>query len=445
MPHVVSRNLRVPEILILSIGTFTLSVDRYLLTGLMPQVSSNLHVSASAIGQLATLFGLVFAVASPVVAALTEAWERRVLLATGMAIFLAGILLQATATGFPIVAAGSVLAGLGTAAYMPTAYSSAGLLSDHANRARSLAMVVNGATVALVVGVPLAIRVGQLWGWRPSLWILATLAIAAIIPLRALPPITAPPAPQGRWKILADPRVLSLIGVTAVVMAPEFLAVTYLPTILHASGALVPMALLAFGGGGFVGTTLVPLLVNWRGARFALLVGACGVSAFTALLAVTSATRIGAVATMFAIGVSGALTVVPQHHRLLALVPPAAAPVAIGLNGSALYVGVQWGQPLGAPSLPHSVQAACFPPQWASACYRSCSAQSFALKRARLPPRMPTGTCRRSHDGTCLGCLQIPARLQLSGLGGRRVPLQYRHLGAADRPRLAGVHPTHPS
>jgi MFS transporter, DHA1 family, inner membrane transport protein len=347
MPLVAPRNLRVPELLILAVGTFTLSVDRYLLTGLLPQVSGDLHVSASAVGQLATLFGLVFAVASPVVAALTEAWERRVLLAIGMAVFLAGILLQAAATGFPNVAAGSVLAGLGAAAYMPTAYSTAGLLSDQSNRARSLAVIANGATVALIVGVPLAIRVGQVWGWRPSLWILAALAIAAIIPLRALPPIFAPPAHQGRWRILADLRVLSLIGVTAVVMAPEFLVVTYLPTILHASGTLVPMALLALGGGGFVGTTVVPLLVNWRGARFALQVGACGVTAFTALLAVTSGTQIGAVATMFAVGVSGGLTVVPQHHRLLAFVPAAAAPVAIGLNGSALYVGGAMGAAVG--------------------------------------------------------------------------------------------------
>jgi hypothetical protein len=49
------RNLRVPELLIRAIGTFTLSVARYLLTGLLPQVSAELHVSASAVGQLAAL------------------------------------------------------------------------------------------------------------------------------------------------------------------------------------------------------------------------------------------------------------------------------------------------------------------------------------------------------------------------------------------------------
>jgi predicted MFS family arabinose efflux permease len=74
------------------------------------------------------------------------------------------------------------------------------------------------------------------------------------------------------------------------------------------------MAMLAFGGGGLAGTMVVPLLVNWRGARFALLVGACGVTAFTALLVATRGTPAGAVATLFAIGVSGALTIVPQQH-----------------------------------------------------------------------------------------------------------------------------------
>jgi len=66
------------------------------------------------------------------------------------------------------------------------------------------------------------------------------------------------------------------------------------------------------------------------GARFALVVGACGGTGFAALLIATRLNQVGAVATLFALGVSGALTIVPQQHRLIALVPAAAAPVAIG-------------------------------------------------------------------------------------------------------------------
>jgi MFS transporter, DHA1 family, inner membrane transport protein len=347
MPNTTQRNFRVPELLILALGIFTLSVDRYLLTGLLPQVSGDLHVSASAVGQLATLFGLVYAMSSPLLAAVTATWERRVLLATGMAVFLAGIGLQATAAGYPIVAAGSVIAGLGAAAYQPTAYSSAGLLSDHGTRARSLSIVAGGASCALILGVPLAIWVGQLWGWRASLLTIAALAAGAIIPLGVLAPVYAPPMQQGRWQVLADHRVFRMMAVTAVVMAPNILVVTYLPIILHASGSLVPVAMLAFGGGGFVGTAVVPLLVSWHGARFSLLVGACGGTGFATLLIAARLNQVGAAATLFALGVGGALTIVPQQHRLIALVPAAAAPVAIGLNGSALFVGGALGAAIG--------------------------------------------------------------------------------------------------
>jgi DHA1 family inner membrane transport protein len=94
---------------------------------------------------------------------------------------------------------------------------------------------------------------------------------------------------------------------------------------------------LAFGAGQVLGTTAVPRLIRWRGARFALLAGACDVTAFAATLAATRSTGAGAVATMAGLGFGVGLTVVPQQHRLFALVP-AMAPVAMGLNGSAIYV-----------------------------------------------------------------------------------------------------------
>jgi MFS transporter, DHA1 family, inner membrane transport protein len=70
---------------ILSIGTFTLGVDGFVLSGLLPQVAASLHVSASTARQLTTLFALVYAVCSPVIAAAAGAWDRRVLLTAGMA------------------------------------------------------------------------------------------------------------------------------------------------------------------------------------------------------------------------------------------------------------------------------------------------------------------------------------------------------------------------
>ena len=347
MPNAYTRNLRMPELLVLALGAFTHGVDRHLLTGLMPQVSTDLHVSASTFGPSTALFAAVFAVASPIIAALTESWERRLLLGVSMAMFLAGILLQVTASGLPALLAGSALIGLSGTMYLPTAYSSAGVRSTSAARARSLSLVLLGASLALVAGVPLAIWVGQTWGWRASLWILGGFALASTLPLPTLSPIPVPPPQQRRWQILSDRSVINLMGITVAVMTPSFLTFTYLATILHATAKIVPLAMLSLGIGGVAGAALAPPLVNWRGAPFATLAAACGVTLTLFVFLMTHGTLAGTLAPLFGIGALNAVLVIAQQHRVLAMVPETAAPFAIGLDGSAVYAGGALGAAVG--------------------------------------------------------------------------------------------------
>jgi MFS family permease len=56
-----NRSLGSIGLLVRSLGTFTSGVDGYVLSGLLPQLASSLHVSSSTAGQLATLFALVYA------------------------------------------------------------------------------------------------------------------------------------------------------------------------------------------------------------------------------------------------------------------------------------------------------------------------------------------------------------------------------------------------
>jgi DHA1 family inner membrane transport protein len=192
-----TRMLRPVDLLILSIGTFTLGVDGFVLSGLLPQVAASLHVSASTAGQLTTLFALVYAVGSPVIAAAAGAWDRRALLA-------------------------------------------AGLLSDDAHRARSLAVVAGGSSAALVAGLPFGILAGQTWGWRAAMWVLVALAVASAAAVWRLPPAHAPRLSlRERGRALADPRVLAILAGTVTVLTPVFLIIAYLPAIMRASGTWI--------------------------------------------------------------------------------------------------------------------------------------------------------------------------------------------------------------
>ena len=70
--------------------------------------------SSDLAGQLTTMFALVYAVASPVIAAAAGTWDRRTLLTAGMSVFITGMIVQATGPDFAAVAAGRVLAALDT-------------------------------------------------------------------------------------------------------------------------------------------------------------------------------------------------------------------------------------------------------------------------------------------------------------------------------------------
>lgn len=345
------RTLRTADLLILSAGTFTLGIDGFVLSGLLPQVASSLHVSASTAGQLTTLFALVYALGSPVIAALAGNWDRRTLLVIGMAVFIAGMVVQATGPDFPAVAAGRVLAALGAAAYQATAYSTAGILSDDHHRARSLAIVAGGSSAALVAGLPFGILVGQTWGWRAAMWVLVALAAISALGVRFLPPAHA--APMGlrqRAGALTDRRVLAILAGTVTVLTPAFVVIAYLPAILHGPGTWIVVAMLGYGAGQVTGTIIVPRVIRRNGARAALLLGAGGITAITAALILTRSSHPAGTLTMAALGLAAGLTIVPQQHRLFATVP-ALAPVAIGLNGSAIYIGSALGAGIGGLAL----------------------------------------------------------------------------------------------
>lgn len=129
-----SSNDRLGILLVLAVGTFTVGTDGFVLNGLLPVIAADLHVTESVAGQLTTVFALTYAVASPLIAAFTGGWDRRRLLAGGMALFTVGMAGQALGTSFAVVAAARLLAAVGAAAFQSNAYVLAGALSSEQRR-----------------------------------------------------------------------------------------------------------------------------------------------------------------------------------------------------------------------------------------------------------------------------------------------------------------------
>src|SRR5699024_7781930 len=97
----------------LAVATFTTGIDGYVLAGLLPDIASDLEVSAAAAGQLVAVFALTSAVAGPILGATTSGWEQRRTILAALTTFVLGNLVNALAPTYAIALGGRVVAALG--------------------------------------------------------------------------------------------------------------------------------------------------------------------------------------------------------------------------------------------------------------------------------------------------------------------------------------------
>jgi len=346
-----SNELGTWRLVVLAIGTFVLGVDGFVLPGLLPHIATDLSVSVATAGQLTTAFAVAYAVGSPIIATATGQLDRRIVIGTGMVAFLAGMVLQAAGPSYATVLIGRVVAALGAAAFQANAFAVAGVLSRPERRARSFALIGAGSSLASVLGVPFGLLIGQWWGWRGAMWTIAALAaVAAVLAAAALPSVTLPATSlRSRVSVLVNPRILILLVVSALVLAPLYLVTAYAAAVVgvstSADGAIL-VALLVFGAGFFTGNRLVGRVADRFGSlatlTAALAITICATSALSAVQHWLLPTLVA----LFTLGLVGSFLFIPQQNRVFVAGGDLAA-VALSLNGSMNYVGTATGAVLG--------------------------------------------------------------------------------------------------
>ncbi|MFI1584939.1 MFS transporter [Embleya sp. NPDC020630] len=345
------------RLLVLALGSFAIGMDGFVFAGILGDIGDDLDVSTGAAGQLVTVFALGYAILAPVLAAATGRWPRRRVLLTAMALFTAGNVVTALAPNYGVALGSRLLAAAGAAMFLPNAAAGAAALVAPERRARALAVLSGGNSASLVLGAPFGTWLGGAQGWHSTMWVIVGLGAVAMLGMAiSLGPIPAGPVPglRDRLRPLTDGRVLLIQSVTFVAFLAAFTAYPYLGDVLAPAGAHhggpLAWALLVFGFGAVLGTTLAGHTVDRFGAdRTAVL----AVTGITTALALTIAARHAypaALAVLVLWGMTGWQIVVSQQHRLISL-DPTNAPVVISLNASAQYLGVSLGGALGGASV----------------------------------------------------------------------------------------------
>ncbi|MET0191265.1 MAG: MFS transporter [Pseudonocardia sediminis] len=334
---------------LLTIGTFAVGADSFIVAGMLSPIASDLSVSVAAAGQLTTVFAATYAVAAPAMAVLLGNGDRRVVLAVGAVAFAFGAALQAMATSMLFMVCAQMLAGAGAALYVSNATATAGALVPEARRGRALAMVYGGFTVATLAGGPLGLVAAQAIGWRGVFWLIAAVAVTAAVGTLALPAVRLPRATLvQRMGVLRRRPVLVTLAVTTLAQAAVMGSQVYLPTILTpAAGSWLPLLLAASGAGIVVGTWASGRLVDRVGVDPTRYVAFGGLAL---VLGVALPPALGHLGWLFAVmpvfGLFAGMVLVPQQHRLVASAADSPA-VALGWGSSSIFLGAALGSVAG--------------------------------------------------------------------------------------------------
>ena len=336
-------------LIVLAIAYFFVGATSLGVIGLVAEMGAALDVRASAIAGLVTIFAIVYAVAAPLAQAMLGGFARRKLIAGGVTLMALSCFLCAAAPDYWTAAASRVGMALGAALTGPTASAAGAALVPPEQRARALAAVFTGLTVASVFGVPMASWLGQTFGWRTA-WGVMGIAALGIVPLVLM---AMDDRNRGHRATLAAmisvlrDRALALsISTTALQLMAQFitygLMAVWLVQVAGAAHHMVPVLLFSFGIGGVVGNQISPMVVGRLGPEGTVTACLGTVAVAVALMWLSPPLIWLILPLMVAWSAAGLMVMAPLQTRLVRL-DPANANLSLALNASAIYVGMSVG------------------------------------------------------------------------------------------------------
>ncbi|PAU77305.1 MFS transporter [Halomonas salipaludis] len=252
----------------LALGGFGIGTSEFVIMGLMNRVAADLAVSVPQVGYAISSYALGVVVGAPLISALAARVPRRALLIALMLVFAVGNIASALAPGFWSFVGLRFLAGLPHGAYFGIAALVAAGAVPIDQRARAIARVMLGLTVAILIGAPLGTWAGNLLGWQVAFSAVGAIALltALLIRLWVPPqPYDALASPLRELSALIKQRVLVTVAIACVGCGGMFAIFSYvMPTLTQQAGmseALGPLVLVIFGLGSIAG--------NLAGARLA--------------------------------------------------------------------------------------------------------------------------------------------------------------------------------
>ncbi|WP_327422520.1 MFS transporter [Streptomyces sp. NBC_01527] len=327
---------------ILGLSVFALGTSEFMLSGLLPPIADDMNVSIPRAGLLISAFAIGMVIGAPLLAVATLRLPRRTTLIALISVFGLGQVAGALAPTYEVLFASRVVSAFACAGFWAVGAAVAIAMVPVNARARAMAVMIGGLSIANVLGVPLGAFLGENLGWRSAFWAVGAASAVALAGVATLIPRIPLPAEKPQLKremtIYRDRQVWLSIAVTALAAGGVFCAFSYLAPLLTDVAGLdsgwVPTVLALFGIGALIGTTI--------GGRVAdahlfgvLMSGIAASTVFLVALALFASNQIAAVGLAFLLGLSAFYTAPALNARMFNIA--GAAPTLAGATTTAAF------------------------------------------------------------------------------------------------------------
>ncbi|WP_413761267.1 Cmx/CmrA family chloramphenicol efflux MFS transporter [Streptomyces sp. MMBL 11-3] len=389
---------------VLGLSVFALGTSEFMLSGLLPAVADDMHVSIPRAGLLISAFAVGMVVGAPLLAVATLRLPRRTTLIALIGVFGLGQVAGALAPNYAVLFVSRVVSALACAGFWAVGAAVAVAMVPVHARARALAVMIGGLSIANVLGVPAGAFLGEGLGWRAAFWAVGAASAVALVGVATLiPRIPLPderPRLRDELQIYRDRQVWLTIALIAFSAGGVFCAFSYLAPLLTDVAGLdegwVPAVLALFGIGALIGTTVGGRIADAH--LFGVLLS--GIAASTVLLvtlALLAQYAVAAAALALLLGVSAFYTAPALNARLFD-VAAAAPTLAAATTTAAFNLGNTGGPWIGGAAIDAGLGFAS--PAWAGAALTVAAGALTALSLHLHRRGTAAGTTDRTTDST---------------------------------------------
>jgi len=342
----------------LALGAFAVGTGAFVIASLLPAIATETGVSMAQAGTLVLSFAIAYAIGAPVLSAVTGGLSRRPVLVWSILVFGVANIAAGFSPNFEGLLLARIVMAAASGLFASAAQGTAATLSTPETRTRAISVIVGGTTLSVALGAPIGALIAQTMDWRSAFMAIGVVALLVALALQLMLPKGLPGTRLSlgeRVLVAFRPGIGSALLVTIFAIAGSFTVFTYIASLSAEIGlplGFMPLVLLAFGVGAAIGNYASGQLADRFGAaltvRWVIILASLTLLTFSAIAYFVPAPLAGWVmlGLMVPWGVIGWGFPPAQSSRLVSLAPEA-APISLGLNASAVYLGVALGSVIG--------------------------------------------------------------------------------------------------